>query len=192
MWKFVVDVRSAVGLPLHARNDHGLPSTRVQIDFSPSVDFKESIPLLSRSTAIIYETSSPTWNTKFVIKSSDYDRLEGFVFVTLYDDLETQLDQFSIPLKFFDICRPISMEVLLLQGEATFYLTMYLDTESGITDPLDKLVDLGIKWVEVEPLPQAANYFSLLIAKVGLPIGSKPPFIKCDTRDDQSFSRGFY
>ena len=76
------------------------------------------------------------------------------------------------------------MEVLLLQGEATFYLTMYLDAKSGIPDPLDNLVDLGIKWIDFEPLPQAANYFSLLIAKTGLPVGSRLPCIQCDTRDD--------
>ena len=45
------------------------------------------------------------------------------------------------------------MEVILLQGEATFYLTMYLDAKSGIPDPLDNLVDLGIKWIEFEPSP---------------------------------------
>lgn len=91
-WKFVVDIRSAVGLPLHSRTEHGLPSTRVQVDFSPSVDFQESKLLLSRSTEIKYQTSSPTWNTKFEIKSSDFDQLEGFVFLTIYDDLDVLLD----------------------------------------------------------------------------------------------------
>lgn len=69
------------------------------------------------------------------------------------------------------------MEVFLLQGQATFYLTMYLDANGAIPDPLDNLVDLGIKWIDFEPLPQAANYFSLLIAKAGLPVGSRIPFI---------------
>ena len=45
------------------------------------------------------------------------------------------------------------MEVILVQGEAPFYLTMDLDAKSGIPDPVDNLVDLGIKWIEFEPIP---------------------------------------
>lgn len=59
-----------------------------------------------------------------------------------------------------------------------------MDTMSGISNPYDNLVGLIIKFIDFDPLPQAANYFSLLIAKAGLPIGSKVPYIKCDTRDD--------
>ena len=36
-WILVVDVRSATNLPLNAETDHGLPSTRVQLDWSSTV-----------------------------------------------------------------------------------------------------------------------------------------------------------
>jgi hypothetical protein len=39
-WVLVVDVRSAINLPLNARTDHGLPSTRVQVSWSKSVQYE--------------------------------------------------------------------------------------------------------------------------------------------------------
>jgi len=32
-WKLIVDIRSAIGIPLNHRTEHGLPSTRIQIDY---------------------------------------------------------------------------------------------------------------------------------------------------------------
>ena len=56
LWSFAIDIRSAIGLPLHARDEYGLPSTRVQIDFSPSVNFKDSDPRLTKTTDMKYHT----------------------------------------------------------------------------------------------------------------------------------------
>ena len=122
-----------------------------------------------------------------------YENREGFIFVSLIDDTEIVMDQFTLPLSFFEPFRPITLEVTMLNGQATFYCTLALDLQSGLPkDSLDNLVNLGLKWIEFETLPSSANYFSIAIAKSGLPIGSEIPRFYCDTRDDQSFSRAFF
>ena len=99
----------------------------------------------------------------------------------------------SVPLPFLQPFLPTSIALTICDGDAQLFLTFYLSTTDGLqTDTFDNLIDFGIKWVDFDPLPVDANYFSLMIAKSGLELGTKAPLVYADTRDDSSLSRAFY
>jgi len=54
------------------------------------------------------------------------------------------------------------------------------------------LFTFGIKWIDFDPIPTDENYFSILIAKTGISIGTIIEHAIADTRDETSLSRAFY
>jgi len=119
--------------------------------------------------------------------------MNGYVFLTLIDQGEGVLDKMSVPLTFLQPFLPTSIALTVCDGDSQLFVTFLLQTVEGLpTESFDNLMDFGIKWVEFDPVPEDANYFSLMIAKSGLQIGSRAPVAYADTRDDSSLSRAFY
>lgn len=124
---------------------------------------------------------------------SGFAELDGYVFVTLIDQGQGILDQMSVPLSFLKPFTPTSIALTICDGDAQLHLNFLLQTMDGLPDDsFDHLMSFGIKWVDFDPLPEDANYFSLMIAKSGMEIGSQVPVVYADTRDDSSLSRAFY
>jgi hypothetical protein len=72
-------------------------------------------------------------------------------------------------MKFLEPFRPINLQVDILEGEASLFMTAYFDLNSGLSETsLDTLVTFGIKWVEFETLPLCANNYSLMLGNTGL------------------------
>ncbi len=116
----------------------------------------------------------------------------GFVFVSLIDDQETILDQISVPINFLEPHYTVSLKLRICKGEAFIYLCFNLQTNSLPAPSIDNLISFGIKWISFDPLPKDDNYFSVMVAKTGLKIGSCVEHALADTRDDTSLTRAFY
>jgi hypothetical protein len=117
----------------------------------------------------------------------------GFIFVTIYDDENEILDRFSFPVKFLLAFKPVNLQIGVVEGQGTLFMTCYFDLFQGLPmASLDTLVTFGVKWVDFETLPHTLQNYSLMLGRAGQLPGSRLPWFQCDSEDEQSFSRAFY
>ena len=87
----------------------------------------------------------------------------------------------------------MTMEITLKDGRAKLFLTMTLTLGEGLPEEsLDDIATIGLKWASFDPLPHTVQSCSYWLAPQGFKLGGQLPFVKCDTRDENSFSRAFY
>jgi hypothetical protein len=186
----VLDVRSATGIPLAlGRDAHGLPNTRVTANWAPTVNYEPGKQL--QSTAMVYENPNPIWNEQLVLRGQGDPK--GFLFLSVLNDEEEVIDRISVPINFLEPHMTVSLALKMCKGEAVIYLAFNLQTRRLPSDSLDQLIQFGIKWVDLDPMPADSNFnFSLMLGKAGLEIGSTIPHARADTSDESSLSRAFY
>ena len=135
----------------------------------------------------------------------DYDEgkssVTGSLWLKIFDQQVQQdgktviiaVDQFSIPMTFIVPFRPTTMEITLKDGRAKLFLSITLVLKNGLPEEsLDDITTIGLKWSNFDPLPHTVQSCCYWLAPHGFKLGSQLPIIKCDTRDENSFSRAFY
>ena len=106
---------------------------------------------------------------------------------------ENYIDEFSIPMTFFVPYRPMHLEVTLNDGVGKIFITLMLTLKEGLPkEAMSELVTFGLKWASFDPLPNCVLKVAYLIAPCGFKNGQSLPWVKCATRDPNSFSRAFY
>ena len=206
-WKIIADLRAAHNIsPDLAGGESSavsLPSTFVELSHSDTLDYDEEAPVKQFSETC-FTSNSPHWNQQMCLESNLMDgqtQVGGSLWARIFnqhvDPAGTTrisvIDQFSIPLTFMQPFRPLSLEVTLKDGRAKLFLTLTLHLKEGLPEEaLDDLATIAIKWADFDPLPHSVQQCSYWLAPQGYKLGSQVPFVKCDTRDADSFSRAYF
>ena len=206
-WKITADLRAAHNISLDLVDGEypaaSLPSTFVELSHSETLNYDEEAGLKQFSETC-FSTNSPHWNQYMCLEGyfeEEQTSVCGSFWVKIFHQhVDTSgitcigvIDQFSIPLSFMQPFRPLSLEVTLKDGRAKLFLTLTLHLKEGLPEEaLDDLATIAIKWANFDPLPHSVQQCSYWLAPHGYKLGSQLPFVKCDTRDADSFSRAYF
>jgi len=102
------------------------------------------------------------------------------------------LEQFYVPVTFFQSFKPVHLEVRCREIEATtvssrptIYLSLCLETkEVGF---LDSVCTLIVNWADFDPMPYESRYCNFVVSTGD----SRPEYQVVDLKDEQSVARAF-
>jgi hypothetical protein len=119
----------------------------------------------------------------------------GFLWVTLIEGEAGEdkvIEQFYVPLTFFQAFKPVNLEVrgknieaTTLSKRAVLYLSLCLEKkEVGF---LDSVCTLVVNWADFDPIPYESKYCNFVASTNS----SAPVYMIVDLKDEQSIARAF-
>lgn len=195
-WRVRVDVRSAVNVPLNLHRVQQLPSTKVEIAWSESIRYESVKPIYCQRSLIVTENRFPNWNQQMLlVNPPGLAEPTGFVWITVLEGEggdDQVLEQFYVPVTFFQSFKPVHLEVrcreiepTTVSSRPTIYLSLCLETkEVGF---LDSVCTLIVNWADFDPMPYESRYCNFVVSTGD----SRPEYQVVDLKDEQSVARAF-